>query len=490
MSKSKVESSARLPANRWLKPFVLVAVFAIAVAGVWITYSLKVGAERRAILKRLPPRPNLNTYNDALREAVDQAERHLVDGNLGAGVGALGNLYLANNFLHEADACYTLAMELEPNNAFWPHALAYVRTTMGDSAGAMSLLDLTIRLDPEYLPARLRRADARYKGEDGKGAESDYRKCLDLKPGNVYALWGLARIAIDHDDWGDAESLVRTALTTEPQFSPAHRLLAAVHDHYGRTEERDKELDVAGHLGRYVPFPDPWLDSLEALCMRTDILIRKGYAAKMAVKLEEARDIYERILKYDPTCCEATVHLADVTASLGDVETAAALYRRALTLSPRDASQRAEIYTYLASIYSLQGNLVQARENLESALAIKHDYEEAHLVLASVLTQLGEPEKSIEHCVTVLKLYPKSPIAELDWGLALVRMGKFGEAIVHFGNATQLNPDLAAAYYHLGKCYIECGDFGTGMRYIRQALQKAQETGDRRLAGQIRAEFG
>ena len=489
MSRSSAESRPPAPANRWLKPLLLFAVVVIAIAGLWAARLLKEGAERTAALERLPLRPDLSAYNEALQKAVDQAERGLLDGELSAGVGALGNLYLANNFFAEAGGCYALAMELEPQNARWPHALAYVRTMMGESTGAMPLLDATVELDAAYVPARLRRADARYKNGDVEGAESDYRQCLELEPKNAYALLGLARIAIDRDDWDQAESIVRSALEANPKFAPAHRLLGAVHEHHGRIEDRDKELDIAGVQGRYVPFPDPWLDSLEAQCLRTDMLLRKGFSLEFAGEMEQAQRIYNRILKNDPENFEATAHLAGVMFLFGDLEKAAALYQRALTLTTEDRSRYAQIHTSLGRIYYV-GDPLLARGNLESAVAIDPENEQAHLVLGAVLIELGEFEKSIEHSKTALTLNRKSDLAEFNWGLALLKIGNHGEAIAHLENATNLNPQLASAYYQLGQCYIQSGDRETGARYIRRALEIAQEAGDRALAARIRAELG
>jgi tetratricopeptide (TPR) repeat protein len=489
MSKSNTETRARARANRWLKPFLLFAGVMIAVAGVWAVFLLSEGAERRAVLERLPPRPDLSSYNEALQKAVDQAEHGLLDGELSASVGALGNLYLANNFFPEAGSCYALAMELEPENARWPHALAYVRAMMGESTGAMPLLDATVELDATYVPARLRRADARYKNANVEGAESDYRQCLELNSKNAYALLGLARIAIDRDEWDQAESMVRGALEANPKFAPAHRLLGAVHEHHGRIEERDRELDIAGIHGRYVPFPDPWLDSLEAQCLRTDMLLRKGFSLEFAGEMEQAQRIYNSILKNDPENFEATAHLAGVMFLLGDLENAAALYQRALTLTTEDLSRYAQIHTSLGRIY-YAGDPVLARGNLESAVAIDPENEQAHLVLGAVLIELGEFEKSIEHSKTALTLNRMSDLAEFNWGLALLKIGNHGEAIAHLENATLLNPELTSGYYQLGQCYIQSGDRETGERYIRRALEIAQETGDRALAARIRAELG
>ena len=486
MRRSKKRGTAPQVESRSKKwGWILGALF-ILLAAIWAVTAVHEGNRRRAVLRRLPPQPDMSLNNETLRALVNQAETDLLEADLGPGVGALGNLYLANFFYDEASTCYTIATELDPENAQWPYFLAYVRTMMGDTSGVMALFDETLRLDPDYQSARLRRADNLYKSGDIEAAKSDYERCLATEPNNAYACLGLARIAIDRDAWDAAEASLRTAIDADPSFGAAHRLLASIHEHFGRVEEGDRELRIAKDCGRFFPAPDPWLDGLEQLCFHSDKLLVKGSMAEQAGKLDVARSLYERVIEIAPNNFDATFRLAIVLQKQNDRGRAELLFNRALTLESNDESRYPVIHSNLGEIYFRNGEIEKSVESLAKAIDLDPEFEAAHLSLGAVLTQQGHPEEAITHCQKALALNPDSDAAQFNWGLALLKLGVPDEAVAHFEEATRLNPQLAAAYYQIGIYHLQAGERDVGGQYMRRALDAAEKTGNQGLAGQIR----
>ena len=66
---------------------------------------------------------------------------------------------------------------------------------------------------------------------------------------------------------------------SDPGFGDAHRLMAEVHEHFGRTDEVKRSLDRANDCTRFRPAPDPWIDSLEDLCYEPKYLLVLGSMA-------------------------------------------------------------------------------------------------------------------------------------------------------------------------------------------------------------------
>ncbi len=283
-----------------------------AVLVAWMSYGMILQMRREALLERLPARPDLSGSPEALRIKADEVQAALDRGPLGAGVGRLGNLYLANFFYDEAAQCYVLSMEIEPRTAQWPYLLAYVRAMKGETESTLELLNRAIALAPSYMPALLRRADERYKGSRPDEAAEDYREVLKTKPKDPYAHFGLARIAVDKAQWEEAQSHLEQTIAADPAFGNAHRLMASVHAHHGRSAEQEQALKVAEACGRFFPAPDPWVDELESLCYHVEKLLAKGYMAERTRKFEIARNLYERVTAIAPDRFEGVFRLGTV----------------------------------------------------------------------------------------------------------------------------------------------------------------------------------
>ena len=202
----------------------------------------------------------------ALRQAVAADAPAETIGEL---AGRLGDVYQANTFSARADACYRLAAELDGANPRWPYFLAHLRQERGEVEAVTPLLERTLELDPAYAPAWLRLGDNQFKLGQAVAARRAYERRLNLVAGDPWAQLGLARLEIERSNWELAES----HLTSAPEFGPAQRLLASVHDHYGRPGPAAESRRRADALGPFHPAPDPWIDALLTQSFDVDWLL-------------------------------------------------------------------------------------------------------------------------------------------------------------------------------------------------------------------------
>lgn len=81
-----------------------------------------------------------------------------------------------------AIAQYTLAIQLNPNDAlaYCYRGVAYYR--LGDGNSAMADYDRAIEIDPSLAIAYYRRGFLRYLAKDYIGAIADYNKAIEFKP--------------------------------------------------------------------------------------------------------------------------------------------------------------------------------------------------------------------------------------------------------------------------------------------------------------------
>nr|XP_042905050.1 RNA polymerase II-associated protein 3 isoform X2 [Parasteatoda tepidariorum] len=105
-----------------------------------------------------------------------------------------GNEYFKNGSYDSAINCYTIGMELDPENALLPANRAMAFLKKEQFASAEDDCTVCLSLDPTYIKAYLRRATARRALKKFLLAEEDYLKILELEPQNKSAQTELEKM--------------------------------------------------------------------------------------------------------------------------------------------------------------------------------------------------------------------------------------------------------------------------------------------------------
>lgn len=400
---------------------------------------------RRALsvkLNSLPQLPALAGKSQMLRKAVstaDQAVRIAIRSGAkgtesGKRVGYLGKIYQANQYYKEAALCYRAAMELDRENPRWPYFLAWVQMERGENESVIELLDRTIQEAPSYAPAVLKLGDTYFKNGAMARARSLYERRLNLVPEDPYALMGLARISVDQLQWKAAEGLLKRAISSHPGFGDAYRLLAAVHDHFGRSSEALQAREQAGRCGRFQPAPDPWVDAIADLCYEPDLLLVHG---SKAIARQDVKGALERF------------------------------YHRALELAPRDA----KVHLAIGKARLMLGETKTAQRFLEDAVKLNPHSDEAYFHLGLILRNEGKLSEAEKMFLRALKLGHNNPNINNNMGVALLEQGRFEEAAVYFRKALNIYPEHLEARYNLGMAFWAEGNIQAAITEYRLVLQ-------------------
>ena len=215
--------------------------------------------------------------------------------------------------------------------------------------------------------------------------------------------------------------------------------------------------------------------------VKLDKALRLASKNKKNDQIEEAKDIYQDILKKFPKHKQALAALkllsgGTAPALLQDpppnkLNSLVNLYNQGqLKLALLHTSQLLESYPHSVILYNLSGasnaGLMQfdaAIKSYKQALKIKPDYVDALNNMGVAQNSKGDPEAAIQSYKSAIKIKPDYADALNNMGAAQNSQGDLEAAIQSYKSAIKIQPDYADAYFNMG---IALQDKG----YLKSAL--------------------
>ncbi len=526
-SSSKISVTLR----RFWAPFALTLIGVFLVLGIW---QFMEHGRRDAALDRLPGKPDLSSKTELLRKEIikrDQEIRQTLNSyglsqQFGYRCGELGKLYQANHYYDHAVPCYQLAMEYDPKDPKWPYLLAFVHQERGETESVVPLLERAIDLAPRYSPAILKLGDNRFKSGKLELAKPYYERRLDLVPEDPYAYLGLARIALKESKWESSQDYLEKAIDSNPNFGAAHRLLAAVHEHFDRTNEKQQALDRAAKCTRFRPAPDPWIDALNDQCYDVEQLLVLGAKALTELNIEKALNFFTRSKDLNPENPKAHLALGRLWFMVSQREKAGEYFRKAIELDPKSD----EAYFQLGLILRSEGKLRHAERMFLKALNFHPNNPNVHNNLGVTLLEQQKFRQAIKYLKQALESYPEHNNARYNLAMSLWGLGKIPEAVEQYKQILEMKPNWATAANSLawilatgrnednrdGKeairwamvackgegrknpeyldtlaaAYAEAGRFEQAVRTAKKSIELARSAGDENLAQEVEHRLG
>ena len=446
--------------------------------GLWYGPGIIEGGKRgEAIRNRLPSLPDTSgwpsAFSQALEAASEEASERWSDGS---GLSELALLYHANAFLKEADACYALLTELDPEEPRWAYYLADVRLNWGDLSSAENLLKEVVALNPSYLPAQIRLGDVLFKSGKSEAADALYQRSLQLDPGNAYALLGLARERLKRGADEEALSLLNRLVDGNPEFGPGHMLKAQLLEKLGDSRGGGIARALGEKHGRYREPPDPWMDTVTTRCYDLD---RLAVIADMNVatrEFERALNLLDQAEGISPDF--ARIHLIRGLAysSMGDKAAAVRAYKRALQLGGDSTT----IYGELANLEKKSGNKDRAISMSRKGLEDDPDSPELLSILAELLIEQGMRAEARAHLRRALRGDPAHLPSLRNLARTLWEEGREEEAMDLFQNMRRLSPLDFHSRAFLAQHYLENGDPERAEEPLREALELEPDSAELR----------
>jgi protein O-mannosyl-transferase len=176
--------------------------------------------------------------------------------------------------------------------------------------------------------------------------------------------------------------------------------------------------------------------------------------------------VYRASLKTSPRSCIVYNNLGTEARKDGQLDEAAAYFRKAVELNPDYLAARNNLAVVLNSMRQTQ----DAIDLLQRVLVEKPDYAEALSNLGAALVAAGRPEEAVEYIERAVRAKPDYAKAHYNLGIALSKVGRQSEAVEHFQRAVALKPDYAEAHNSLGVLLGQTGRRGEAIEHFQQAL--------------------
>jgi len=163
-------------------------------------------------------------------------------------------------------------------------------------------------------------------------------------------------------------------------------------------------------------------------------------------QLEEAKEIYTRILSLDPNHSDALHLLGFIAYQKGKNDLAVDLINRAI----QSHSESAFYYNNLALALMGQGKTEEAIECCRIGLKLDPNMAEAHYNMGNALQEQGRSTEAISCYQKAIEIKPDHVEAYNNMGAALKERGTLDQAISSYQKALEIKADYFKAYNNMG----------------------------------------
>jgi tetratricopeptide (TPR) repeat protein len=390
--------------------------------------------------------------------------------------------------LAEAQADFQNALRLQPDH-FWARyflAVCYLRLQRpGDARAARDCLTACLSRRPEQLAGPLLlwlyvlRGFANGQLQEFAAAEADFRKALELQPGEDarYAMAVHRGVLCMRQEGklGEAVAELRHAIRLKPHQFQAYANLAKAYHQGKQLDQAVEQLDQAIRLAEARELERPVLALLYHSRARLHVDRQEPAAA--------LRD-FERALAAAPSA-DAHAERGHVLHDLGRYREALTAFEAALQLRPgftevyrwqaeafrkledyREAAHSLDLYlekggTPLPDVYRTRGLIRALLENYPGAIA---DYDQALTLAPDAATYahrgwsylaIDMPGRALPNFEEAIRRDSESGDAHNGRGYARVRLGHYREAVVDAETARHLGPQSSRLLWNAARIYAQ-----------------------------------
>jgi tetratricopeptide (TPR) repeat protein len=393
---------------------------------------------------------------------------------LAAAYGAMGRLFMATEFLDQAERCFGNAQALEPNEMRWPYYLGHVARMKNEPARAAALFERALALQADHVPSLVWLAEMRLVEGHADASEPPLTKALALEPREAAVLYRLGRAKLEARDFAAAAKNLEAALALRPASSSIHYPLALAYRGLGDTTRAEAQMRLRGNVD--VPPADPLMQQVGGLLRNAAAAEVRGAEALGKRQWADAVTYLREAIQAAPDNPFTRLNLGTALFESGDPAGALDQFQAAVRLSP----DLAKAHYGVGIVMEAAGRDREAIEAFSASVRSDPAVLEARMSLADALRRSGRMEESLRHYAEVIKAGPAVSQARFGYAMALVRLRRFQEARDRLADAARTFPDQPGLSHALARLLAAAPDprarDGQQALAIMQGLLKAQRT--------------
>ena len=198
-----------------------------------------------------------------------------------------------------------------------------------------------------------------------------------------------------------------------------------------------------------------------------ETLFRKGESLLNIGRLEQATEIFEKLIKLNDRNFNATHALANIAGTSGNWVKAMNYFQILINLNNSIPS----IHNNYGIVLKNLGFKKEALKSYDFAISLKQDFIEAIYNRGIILNELKNFKEATDCFDKVIKLNPNYSEAYNNCGIAHKEINNYNQAIVYYQRAIELNPLNSQAYYNIGIVYSELQNYITAIKYFEKAIE-------------------
>jgi len=420
-----------------------------------------------------------------VHQAYKEASAHPDDAEASGKLAMLLDLY---NRPDDAARCYERAEQLGPSVFKWYYYEGILRSHQKNHAQSVALFRHALRIDPTYLPARLKFAVSLLENGNLEESQGVYTTILKDYPDSAEAYYGLGRISSLHGDAPEAVTSLQRAVELFPPYGAAHYALAQADRKLGNRAGVEAQLKLyEANRNLVPPIEDPLRDAMRGVDMAAAAHLEWGVELQQVGRVQDAIAETERAAKLDPYLVQAQVNLIILYGRVGDFDKAEEHYQKAIALNPH---QFPDAYYDYGVLLMNANRLQEAAQAFRKAIEIKPSYADAHNNLGYSLEREGKLDEAAGEYRKAIEAEPGFRQAHFNLGRILINKEDFQEAIDQLRQTLSPIDEGTPSYlYALGAAYGRAGNKQQALEYLNQARVQADSFGQKQLLIEIEGDI-
>jgi tetratricopeptide (TPR) repeat protein len=272
---------------------------------------------------------------------------------------------------------------------------------------------------------------------------------------------GLGHLRFEQRKWSEAQAHYARAAQLEPRHPTAHYNLGLCLERQSKFEDAATAFEAALSVE-----PKRWQAQLgRGLCRlrlgQPEAALGCFESALTDVPGQEKDSHPDRIL----------FAKAVALHQLGRLDEAADLYEKLLPASPHSV----DLLSNLISLSLVRKDEARVKELAERLLKIQPESRPALEGLAGIALSRGNYSTAVEHCSRLVKVEANSYQGWFNLGVAYQKVGRLEQAVYAYREAVRLRPDSAEANANLGAALQERGDLDGARAACQHALDASPQ---------------